>query len=74
VYEHANKLIQESAERMLRQLYLYFNENPDRLPAQYLQTAETDAPRATCDYLSSMTDKYAIGVFRQLFVPREACV
>ncbi len=74
VYEHANKLIQESAERMLRELYLYFTDHPDRLPAQYLRTTETSVPRATCDYLSSMTDKYAIGVFKQLFVPREGSV
>lgn len=74
VYEHANKLIQESAERMLRELYRYFTENPERLPAQYLSTAQTNVPRAVCDYLSSMTDKYAIGVFKELFVPREGSV
>ena len=74
VYEHANKLIQESAERMLRELYNYFTSRPEELPAQYLQTAQTDVPRAVCDYLSSMTDKYAVGVFKRLFVPREGSV
>ena len=72
VYERANKLIQESAERMLRNLYTYFTERPEELPPLYLSTAETDVPRAVCDYLSSMTDKYAISVFKRLFVPREA--
>ncbi len=74
VYERANKLIQESAERMLRALYSYFAERPEELPAVYLGTAQTDVPRAVCDYLSSMTDKYAIGVFKRLFVPREGGV
>lgn len=74
VYEHANELIQESAERMLRALFTYFSERPEELPALYRKTAETDVPRAVCDYLSSMTDKYAIGIFKQLFVPREGSV
>ncbi len=71
VYERANKLIQKSADRMLRALYGYYTERPEELPERYRKTAETDVPRAVCDYLSSMTDKYAIGVFKELFVPRE---
>ncbi len=74
VYEHANKLIQESAERMLRALYTYFTEAPEELPALYGETAKEDVPRAVCDYLSSMSDRYAIGVFNGLFVPREGVV
>ena len=74
VYEHANRLIQESAERMLRALYGYFYERPEELPDLYRRTAETDVPRAICDYLSSMSDRYAINVFKRLFVPREGSV
>ena len=74
VYEHANRLIQESAERMLRALYAYFSERPGELPPLYRTTAETDVPRAICDYLSSMSDRYAINVFKRLFVPREGSV
>ena len=74
VYEHANRLIQESAERLLRSLFGYFSERPEELPALYRETAETDIPQAVCDYLSSMTDRYAIGVFNRLFVPREGSV
>ncbi len=74
VYEHANQFIQESAERMLRALYAYFSERPEELPPLYRATAETDIPRAVCDYLSSMSDRYAINVFKRLFVPREGSV
>ncbi len=74
VYERANKLIQNSAERMLRSLYNYFTEHPQELPALYRKTAEIDVPRAVCDYLSSMSDRYAINVFKELFVPREGGV
>ncbi len=74
VYEHANRLIQESAERMLRALYRYFEERPEELPALYRETASENVPQAICDYLSSMTDRYAIGLFKKLFVPREGSV
>ncbi len=74
VYERANKLIQESAERMLKALYTYFTEQPETLPDLYRGTAQTDVPRAVCDYLSSMTDRYAINLFKELFVPREGSV
>ena len=62
------------AKRMLRALYGYFSEHPQALPALYRETAERDIPRAVCDYLSSMSDRYAINVFKQLFVPREGSV
>ena len=71
VYEHANTLIQENAGRMLRSLYNYFIENPDEIPPPY---DKTNVPRAACDYISSMTDQYAINVFRSLFLPREGFV
>jgi len=72
VYEHTNELIQESAERMLKCLYTYFKENPEKLPELYHQVWEQEGiDRAVCDYLSSMTDKYAISVFKSLFVPKE---
>ncbi len=75
VYEHANKLIQESAERMLCELYTYFTDRVEELPPLYLKSLEEDGKeRAVCDYLSSMTDKYAISVFKRLFVPREGSV
>lgn len=75
VYERANKLIQESAERMLCALYGYYSDKPEELPAVYQPTVNAgDVPRAVCDYISSMTDKYAISVFKRLFVPREGSV
>lgn len=75
VYERANKLIQESAERMLGELYCYFTARPEDLPAVYRNLLGEDGiDRVVCDYLSSMTDKYAIGVFKRLYVPREGSV
>ena len=71
VYERANKVIQGSARRMIETLYGYFTEHPDEVPPPY---DRSDVNRAVTDYLSSMTDHYAISVFRNLFEPREGAV
>ena len=70
VYELANKSIQERSERMLTQMFRYFTNNVDKLPQSYLRLLERDGKeRVVCDYLSGMTDRYAIGVFESLFIP-----
>ena len=70
VYELANKSIQERSERMLTQMFVYFTNNVDKLPKPYLRYLERDGKeRVVCDYLSGMTDRYAIGVFENLFIP-----
>ena len=75
VYERANKLIQESAERMLTALFEYFVKHFSEMPPVYTALAERDgAERAVSDYLSSMTDRFAINTFKRLFVPREGSV
>ncbi len=75
VYERANKLIQESADRMLTALFTYFHTNPTEMPTLYRTICERDGlDVAVCDYLSSMTDKYAISTFNKLFVPKEGGV
>lgn len=71
VYARANKNIQDRAERMLAEMYNYFIKNKDELPPLYLKVSETSGvERAVCDYISSMTDRYAIGVFEDLFIPK----
>jgi len=75
VYERANKLIQESAERMLTALFGYFKEHPEEMPPVYILCAERDGvERGVCDFLSSMTDRYAVNTFKRLFVPREGSI
>ena len=70
IYSLTNKSMQDRAERMLTAMYGYFLRYPERLPEQYLALAE-NAPKEqiVCDYLSGMTDRYAIGVFEGLFIP-----
>ena len=70
VYELANKSIQERSERMLTQMFAYFMAHAEKLPEPYLRLLENnEKERVVCDYLSGMTDRYAIGVFESLFIP-----
>jgi dGTPase len=62
---------EEKAERMLSEMYYYYEKNPSALPETY-QNLLKDYPLYTviCDYLSSMTDRYAVYSFNKIFVPR----
>ena len=49
----------------------YFTAHPDRLPREYRVIAEEEgALRAATDYVSGMTDGFAIEIFEELFVPK----
>ena len=70
VYDYTNISIQERAKRMLTQMFNYFKTHIDELPATYLRLLEKDGKeRVVCDYLAGMTDRYAISVFENLFIP-----
>ena len=59
------------AIRILEQLYAYFQKNPDKLPPLYYsRLGENTLNRVICDYISSMTDRYAVEVFKEIFVPK----
>ncbi|MDE7163495.1 MAG: deoxyguanosinetriphosphate triphosphohydrolase [Clostridia bacterium] len=59
------------AERMISALYDYFTDHPEELPPTYVSLLD-DYPKEqiVCDYISSMTDRYAVYVFNRIFVPR----
>jgi len=48
----------ETAKEVIRLLYKYFNENDDKMPAEY-QLPSTDRERSVVDYIAGMTDQYA---------------
>lgn len=60
------------AERLVEFLYEYFLDNFDEIPDEYKMLVDrygTSRERAVCDYVSSMSDRYAVGVFNELFLP-----
>ena len=57
--------------RVNSEMYYYFAKHPEEMPAVYLNIADKcGADRAVCDYISSMTDRYAVYMFNNIFVPR----
>ena len=63
---------EKKAERLVEFLYDYFLKHYDELPEEYLVLVgegKASRERAVCDYVSSMSDRYAIGVFNDLFLP-----
>lgn len=70
VYAKANEHIQHSAERMITSMYSLFRSDPSLLPEEYKKLLKDYPLEVTiCDYISSMTDRYATTVFKSLFVP-----
>lgn len=70
-YSTTAKSEEDKAERMLTEMYRYFIDNVDKMPATYVSLLERfPREQVVCDYLSSMTDRYAIYMFNCIFVPK----
>ena len=64
------KTQEQKAERMLGALYEYFYNDTDNLPEFYLkELINTDKDTVICDYISGMSDGYAVKTFTELFIP-----
>ncbi len=51
-------------------IWEYYVNRPEKLPPEYKSIAENEGlERAICDYISGMTDKYAVAKFSELFIP-----
>jgi dGTPase len=59
----------QRAQHIIGALFAHFVSDPDRLPAEYLPRADAETPRRVADFVASMTDRYAIELYEQVFVP-----
>lgn len=56
---------------IIQALYTYFSEHPEEMPQDFVRVAENESPqRAACDYISGMTDHYALATYNNIFVPK----
>jgi deoxyxylulose-5-phosphate synthase len=57
---------------LLSNLYEYYEKHIDEMPSGYIRLIEEGDPveRVVCDYISGMTDSYALEKFVELFTPR----
>lgn len=60
------------AKELLGSLFSYFLERPEQMPKLYFDNVETEGVgRCVCDFISGMTDRYAIELYKKLFIPHE---
>ena len=58
----------EKARRLLRELFDAFTREPRLMPPEHRARADmVDTPRAVCDYIAGMTDRYAIREHRRIY-------
>jgi dGTPase len=71
VYTNPVAKQEESKSReLLIRLFEYYVKHPDKMPTQYQANIEAEGvERCVCDFLSGMTDRYAIETYRSLYVP-----
>ncbi len=63
---------EKKARVLLEQLFYYFRKNPEKMPEFYYKnTANEPVERCVCDYIACMTDRYAIDLYKDLFIPKE---
>ncbi len=55
------------AEKIIKSLFYYFNENPDDLP---FKSEEDDIEMSVKDFVAGMTDNYAVDLYQTIFVPK----
>ncbi len=52
-------------------IFEYYLKNIEKLPKEYKSICETEGKeRAVADYVAGMTDKYAISVYSNIYIPR----
>ena len=63
---------EQKVEKVIAELYERMLEDPGLLPDGFLQIAyQEGADRAVTDYISGMSDEFAIRMFEDLFVPKK---
>lgn len=70
-YNPLAKSEEGKVETVMESLYKHFVINPDTMPQEYRRILEEEGlHRAVCDYLSGMSDRYAVSLFETLFIPK----
>ena len=71
LYHHYRVIrMAEKAKRTVRELFNVYLSQPTQLPSHIQKRMEKDGvKRAICDYIASMTDRYAQDEYKKLFDP-----
>lgn len=67
------KAEEQKAQDMLEHLFTFYKDHPENMSEEYIDMLENRGESLedmVCDYISGMTDQYAIQKFQEYFVPR----
>lgn len=67
------KAEEQKAQDMLEHLFSFYKEHPEKMSEEYVDMLENRGEAledVVCDYISGMTDQYAIQKFQEYFVPK----
>jgi dGTPase len=63
------RAVRAEAQRLLAALFEAYRADPGRLPPEWRPADAAGAARAIGDFIAGMTDRYAIGQYRDLIGP-----
>ena len=67
VYNHTNLLNKRNySKNVIHKLFIYFKENNNKLPSDWLNQ-DIEIERLICDYISGMTDRFAINLYKEVY-------
>ncbi len=69
-----SKLLEEERRKgrhILEILFQYYMNHPEAIPVGYHDWSQGELQKAVTDYISGLTDNYAIRTFKHFFIPKE---
>jgi dGTPase len=61
---------EKKCDHVITLLFEYFSEHPGEMPLEYIKISyQSGIERAVTDFLASMTDRYALRIYQNLFLP-----
>jgi dGTPase len=67
------KVEEEKAKKLIEHLFTHFMDNPLEMPSHPLVRDLDDTnerARCVCDYIAGMSDRYAISLYNDIFIPK----
>ncbi|MCM1101538.1 MAG: deoxyguanosinetriphosphate triphosphohydrolase [Clostridium sp.] len=63
---------ESKAEELMETLYDHYFKHPEEMPEEFRKLLDEGDPRerVVCDYVGAMTDRFAIAVYSDIFVPK----
>ena len=70
-YNKEAKKEEERAEYIVEALYSYYKDHPEQMPEErFIDFNNGDGLDAVKDFVASMSDRYAVNLYKELFIPK----